>query len=248
MKLKSQIRFGTVVLIGALCASDSVAQSPGGVGQAALAHAATANKSLCLVFYRDWDPNSVSMAQTVKAHAEKFSAQAAWNAVKVTDPAEKGVVDRFKLSRAPVPLAVVIHPNGAVTGFFAGKVAEADLARALVSPKKAECMKALQENQLILLCVQTSAKEPLPQGVLQFQADPHFAKNTKIVTALANDGTEAAFYAELKIPQDQPGTVFMAPPGVLVGRFPATATRSELAAALHAAGKCCDDKNCKHKH
>ena len=40
--------------------------------------------------------------------------------------------------------------------------------------------------------------------------------------------------------------VVLAPPGVLVGKFPATATAAEIAAKLHAAGKCCDDPNCKH--
>jgi hypothetical protein len=40
----------------------------------------------------------------------------------------------------------------------------------------------------------------------------------------------------------------MAPPGVMVGMFPATASLGELAAALAAASKCCEDPNCKHHH
>jgi hypothetical protein len=40
--------------------------------------------------------------------------------------------------------------------------------------------------------------------------------------------------------------VVMAPPGVLVGKFPASATMSDIATKLHAAGKCCNDPNCKH--
>ena len=42
--------------------------------------------------------------------------------------------------------------------------------------------------------------------------------------------------------------VFLAPPAVLVGKFASTATKAEMTAALHAAGKCCDDPNCKHGH
>jgi hypothetical protein len=34
----------------------------------------------------------------------------------------------------------------------------------------------------------------------------------------------------------------------MVGKFPATATKAQLASELHAAGKCCDDPNCKHNH
>jgi hypothetical protein len=40
--------------------------------------------------------------------------------------------------------------------------------------------------------------------------------------------------------------VVLAPPGVLVGKFPASATSDQIGAALHAAGKCCNDPNCKH--
>jgi hypothetical protein len=33
---------------------------------------------------------------------------------------------------------------------------------------------------------------------------------------------------------------------VLVGKFGPAVTKDEIAAALHAAGKCCNDPNCKH--
>lgn len=249
MRLNLQTWFA-LGAVGALVASFSAAQSPGGSkGEAVLAHAAASNKSCCLVFYKAWeDPTVATMAQAVKAHVEKYPAHVVWNAVQVTDPAEKSVVDRFSLSRAPMPMVVAVHPNGAVTGYFPSKVTDADLAKTLVSPTKAECMKQLQQNQLVLLCVQTSPQQPLPQGVLQFQADPQFAKRTRIVTALANDTNETGFFADMKVAQGQPSTVFLAPPGVVVGRFAPTATAKDLATALHAAGKCCDDKNCKHHH
>jgi hypothetical protein len=40
--------------------------------------------------------------------------------------------------------------------------------------------------------------------------------------------------------------VVMAPPGVLVGKFIGSTTKDQIAAQLHAAGKCCNDPNCKH--
>jgi hypothetical protein len=42
--------------------------------------------------------------------------------------------------------------------------------------------------------------------------------------------------------------VFMAPPGTIVGKYTAQVTKAKLAADLHAAGKCCNDPNCKHNH
>ena len=66
-----------------------------------------------------------------------------------------------------------------------------------------------------------------------------------------DDPAEVAFLEQLKI---DPGTVrgsttaFLAPPAVLVGKYGPAATKNEMAAALHAAGKCCNDPNCKHNH
>jgi hypothetical protein len=219
-----------------------------GRGDAALAHAAVTNKTLCLIFYREWDAPTQGVAQLVKSHSDRHSDRAIWNAAQVTDPAEKAVVDRFQLSRAPMPMVVAVHPNGAVTGFFSGKVVEAELARTLVSPVKASCMKLLQEDKLVLLCVKTAPEQPLPRAVVDFQADAKLGAKTKILQAQAGDANEAAFYSELKVAPGQPTTVFLAPPGVLVGRFTPSATMKDLATALHAAGKCCEDKNCKHNH
>jgi hypothetical protein len=43
-----------------------------------------------------------------------------------------------------------------------------------------------------------------------------------------------------------PLAALLAPPGVLIGKYNTTATKDEVAAALHKAGKCCNDPNCRH--
>jgi hypothetical protein len=63
------------------------------------------------------------------------------------------------------------------------------------------------------------------------------------------DATEARFLTEMEF---KPGelsdsmVVVLAPPGVLVGKYPASVTTDQIATDLHAAGKCCNDPNCKH--
>lgn len=251
MKTTPAIWLCGVALVGALsAASRSPAQPPTpGKGEAALRQAAADNRTVFLLFYRDGEAQMRTMAQTVQSQADKNAARATWATVSTTDPSERAIVDKFQLSRAPMPMVLAVHPNGAVTGHFTRQVSEANLAQCLVSPKKAECMKGLQQNQMVLLCVQTAPDQAVAQGVREFQADPQFAKRTQIVTAQRNDPNETAFMAELKIaPQTAPVTVFMAPPGVMVGTFPATTSKEKLAAALTAAGKCCEDPNCKHHH
>jgi hypothetical protein len=66
---------------------------------------------------------------------------------------------------------------------------------------------------------------------------------------VVSDPAEDRFLRDMEInPADASGSALevLAPPGMLVGKFPSTATTADIAAQLHAAGKCCNDPNCKH--
>ncbi len=242
--------FGLALMGAAALVSTSLADPPAGKGQAALSQAASTNKTVWLVFYRSWDAGTATMAQNVKAYVDKNAARAGWTAVAIGEPAEAAVVERFKVGRAPMPLVLAVNPNGAVTGVFMQKVSDAELARCFVSPRKADCMKALQQNHLVLLCVQPSSVPTMPPGVQEFKALPHYADRTDVLGINLADPNEAAFLTDMQIdPRIQaPVTVLLAPPGVVVGTFPISASGNEMAAALHSAGKCCNDPNCKHHH
>jgi hypothetical protein len=153
------------------------------------------------------------------------------------------------MSRAPMPLCVAMAPNGAVTGAF-NKVPTADeLAKAFVTPTMSHCMKELQSGKIVLLCVQATAETLAPSGVTTFQADPHFKDRVATLTLDPTDPAEVDFLKQLEIDDrnvKQITTVMLAPPGVLVGKYTAEASFEQMAAELHAAGKCCDDPNCKH--
>jgi len=251
MKWKAALAVSALGIVAALAwVSYGISQPTSqGRAQVALAQGAGAGKCAYLLFYRTWDGAATAMAHTLKTHAENHSTQTLWTSVNIADPAERAVVDRFQLSRAPMPLLLAVHANGAVMGAFVGKVSDADLAGSLASPLQAECIKLLQQNQIVCLCVNSGPQQNVPPGVRQFQADPHYASRTRIVTAQLGDPRETNFYKNLKLDaRSAPTTVLFAPPGVVVGAFPASASMSDLAKALHAAGKCCNDPNCKHNH
>jgi len=198
-----------------------------------------------LLFYRTMDPATAAMAQMAKAHAGRH--QAGCNLIHLSDPMQKQLVDQYEVGRAPMPLLLAVHANGAVSGAFVGKVSDAELDTCFLSPTKAQCIKLLQQNQLVLLCVQTTPQQIIPPGVRQFQADPHFAKRTQVLTMQINDPNEVSFIKDLKVDPRSPAcTVLFAPPGVMVGTFAPSASGSEMAKAITATGKCCDDPNCKH--
>jgi len=212
-----------------------------------IASAATEGKLAYVMFYNQSDAKTSTLFETIKATSAK-QPSTTWATVRVNDPNERPVAERFQVTRAPMPMVVAVHPNGAVTGFFAMKATEPELLNCLVSPKKAECMKALQTNQLVLVCVSANGQSSVPAGVEAFQTDPHFGLRTHVVHVNSSDPTEASFVAgmELDPRMSDTVTVFLAPPGAVVGKFPVNATKEQFAAKLAAAGKCCDDEKCQH--
>lgn len=244
-------RYALAVAFSAILAVQSVvtAAEPAGPSEIAIQSAAQDGKLLYLLFYRETDAPTNAMFEVVKASTAQNPA-AAWATVQISDPAQKAVVDRFEVSRAPMPMVIALHPYGAVTGAFQTRVTPEALAKCMISPKQAECMAALQQDQLVLICLQSQPAFTLPTAVRDWVNDPQYAQRTRVVTVATNDPAEAGFLAGMQIDGRQvpPATVFLAPPGVLVGKFPVTATKDQLAAKLADAGKCCEDENCKHNH
>ena len=94
-------------------------------------------------------------------------------AIQVTDPAEKPIVDKFTLRGAPMPLVLAIAPTGAATRAFPKQFSEAQLQQAFVTPCQAKCMKVIQDQRMILICVQNSKtqfNQEAMQGVKAFKS------------------------------------------------------------------------------
>jgi hypothetical protein len=245
MKRQAIFGLGAAVLVvglGATVQADP-AVSP---CQAALNAAATDGKYVFILFHKEEDDATRSMRKTLAAVLAGKPGQATTAQVKTTDPAEKALLDRYGLDRAPLPLILAVAPNGAVTGGFPLKVSEQEIASAFVSPTTATCLKAIQSRKLVLLCVQPAGMTDLPAGVRSFQADTQYGPSTEVVTVRADDEAEAGFLKTFRItPSDQPVTAFLAPPGRLLGVFAGAVTREQLVEKLKAAqGGCCPGGKC----
>jgi hypothetical protein len=112
-----------------------------------------------------------------------------------------------------------------------------------------KCMKSLQENKLVFLCIQnsnTKANSDAMQGVHDFQADERFAPATQIVTLDPTDATEADFLRDLQVdPKTQEAvTVFLAPPGVPIAMYQGRTKKDELVATLSKASSACGPGGC----
>ncbi len=208
-------------------------------GIAALDRAATAGKYLLVLFYRSDDGETQSMKKVVADFAAEPSNEANSVTINVTDAAEKDVVAKFGVDRAPMPLALVVAPSGAITGGFPSKVTEEQLSGSFVSPGLATSLKALQDGKLVLLCVQnasTKSNDAAMRGVNAFIADDRFAKSTDVVKIDPTDDRESKFLAQVQInpKTNEAVTALIAPPGAVVAKYNGTTDKDQMIAALAA--------------
>jgi hypothetical protein len=215
-----------------------------GAAAVAIDQAAKADKYIFLFFYRAEDEPTLAARKTLDAAVEKFADRATSTVVNVTDPQEQGLVNKYQINRSPMPLVLAMAPTGAVTGGFPGQFTEAQLETAFVSLGLQKCLKALQDRKMAFLCVQngtTQHNSEAMRGVKEFAADAQYAKTTEIIIVDPTDAAEESLLKQLKVDPktDEAVTVFLAPPGTMVGTYKGEIKKDVLVAAVKTAAKGC---------
>ncbi len=217
-------------------------------GKEAVQAASRAGRFAFIVFYRTGDEATKSMHRTVRDFVADRS-DAVLVPVNVSKRSETHLIEQFDATRLPMPAVAVVAPNGAVCSVLPGKVSGGQLASCIVSQGQAECLKSLQDGKLVVLCAQPSSDASLPRGVKEFVADDLYRNRTRVVSVLSSEPGESRFLRQLRVsaPEGESVVALMAPPGVMVGVFGADVSGAEMAEKLAAAGKCCDDENCRYR-
>lgn len=212
--------------------------------------AAAEGKFTFIVFSKDESPALKAMTQTASSGIAKRADRATLTFARVNDPADAALVAKFDLARAPMPLTLAVAPNGAITGMFPRELKDENIDASLVTPTMTKCMKSLQENKLVFVCVQTTPTGVIPAAVKELQSDAHFKDRISVSTMQVRDPNETMFVSQMQLDAKTvkgPMIVVLAPPGMLIGKYDANAvTKTQLALAISEAGKCCDDPNCVH--
>ncbi|MCE5268358.1 MAG: hypothetical protein LLG00_10780 [Planctomycetaceae bacterium] len=219
--------------------------------QAGIDRAAAAQKYAFVFFWRERTAESDRAWGAFEAAAAKLAASASVVAVQITNPAEKRLVDKYNVTRSPMPLVLAVAPNGAVTKAFTRTFDENQLRTAFVSRCTAECLKGLQNRKLVLLCIERVPPQvrqvSLQQGVQDFTTSREYAAHSTVVLLNADDPAEAGFLNDLRVapPTNSKVTVLLSPPGSVVGTFVGNVTAAQIVAKLKAAqsggcpgGKC----------
>jgi len=220
-------------------------------GLTAIEEAAKGGKYLFVFFWKDNGEQTRNMRKVFETATAKWTDSAAAISISATDPNEKPLVDKFDIGRAPMPLVLALAPNGAITRGFPMRFTEEQLETAFVSACTEQCMKALQDRKLVLLCVQnqrTESAEAALQGARDFQADARYAKTTEIVVLDPEDRVEASLLQGLSIdPRTaQAVTVILSPPGKPVATLAGAVTKEQIVAKLTAPqSSCCPGGKCE---
>ncbi|QDV62680.1 hypothetical protein [Crateriforma conspicua] len=225
-------------------ASESFPEGPAGV---AMRNAAAKGKYLFVYFWKQADQPT----QTMRAVFEKATAQmndvADAISVRITDAGNADIVKKFDVSRAPMPLALAIAPNGAITRGLPVKFDDQQLKEAVVSRGTSHCLKAMQDRKLVLLCVKHQTGPNDFPGAYEFTQDERYSAASQIVRIDPSDSSEHGFLQSLKIDPsaDQGVMVVMSPPGQPVATFTADATKDQIIKRLAAASaSCCPGGQC----
>lgn len=229
----------------------SADQSAVSQAQAAMDQAAAARKYVFLFFWKDKNTQTDKAWSVLQPTIANMANSADVVSIQITDPAEKKIVNKYGVTRAPMPLVLAIAPCGAITKAFTKTFDERQLQTAFVSSCTQLCLKALQDRKLVLACVvdQANPQDPvtIPKGVEDFKADARLGSATEVILVNARDQNEAALLKDFQVdPRAQkPVVVFLAPPGSMIGKFGGTTTKQQLVAKLVSAqsnpcagGKC----------
>lgn len=202
--------------------------------------ASRSGKHTYVMFYRQNDTATQAMASTIQQQVKQTGDRATWVTVNVRDRKEAQLIKRFNAGRIPLPAVFGLAPNGAVTGVYQQKVQPAQLASAILTPKNADMVMALQQQKMAMVCLLPTPQTAVPMGVKQYMSNAAFQKQTHFVAVSATDANESDFFHRLQVPTDitSPVLVMFAPPGNHLGTFDANVTGDTLLQKVHSSGQC----------
>ncbi len=235
-------------------ATDQAAAATVSPCQAIMDKAAAAGKYVFIFFWKENNQQTEQGWRVFELAAKEMADSADLISIKASSQAEQQIINRYGVSRAPMPMVLAVAPCGAVTKAFTKAFDEKQLRTAFVSPCTAECMKALQARKLVLLCVERVPPKvrqvSLQQGVQNFTTDPQYAGRSAVVILDTNDPAETRFLGDLRIDPRTPDrvTVLMSPPGTVIGTFAGDVTEEQIVAKIKAAQSGCGPNCSCHRH
>ena len=214
--------------------------------ETAIQAAAKQNRYAIVTFYKKNDAASTKMLTEAKKLQAKYSSRASFVSADVGNSIHQGIISRYGVNRSPVPLTLVIAPNGAVTAGYPNEIKQTDLSDAFVSSRMADVLKVLQSGKLAAICVQNSKTKHNQESLdaaKGLRSDKRLADLVGIVTVDPSDKAESKFMSLCKVDANSPNAqlVVIVPPGKIVGKFDGAISKDTVLASVM---KSCSSGSC----
>lgn len=242
---KTAARFG----VASARAAEPIGHIGTGKCAEAVEKAGGADKYVFALFYRETDDQFAKVRSLVESARKQISRKSVCIEINVADLTEQDIVSKYGMNRAPMPLVLVLAPNGAIMGGFpaARLTSETVLVNAVGCKASEQTLKALQQKNMVLLCVQgksTADNAAAMRGVEEFAKDEKYGPATAVVTADPADPAVAKFISQIGLDPTAAiaTTALLAPPGSVAGAFQGALTKDKLVTAVQAAAApkgCC---------
>jgi len=204
----------------------------------ALRTAAKHQRYAFVTFYRPNDATSMKMLAAVKSIEGKLADRADFVSVDMSNQANWTVISRYGANRSPMPLTIVVAPNGAVTAGYPTAInVDADFSGVFVSPGQAAVLKVMQESRIAVVCLQnekTKYNSECTANANALRKDQRVGSVVTLVTIDPADPAEAKFMQQAKIDTNSPNAriVVFAAPGKVIGTFDGNTPPATISASL----------------
>jgi hypothetical protein len=208
----------------------------------AITRAGRDGKYSFVLFYRPREQASEAMRDTFDRAKGKLGSQAVFLAVDINARGEAGLVEKYRVRQAPLPLTLVMAPNGAVVRAFTKAVDEKALGESFASAKFAEVLGALQARKLVAVCLQgagTRHNAESKQAAQQFIADAKLGGQAVLVMADPRKEADLLKRCGISSPPRESTVLMIVPPGRLVATVAGATTKDALMAKLTASLSSC---------
>lgn len=224
------------VIIGTACAVLSTATAAGTADNAIKA-AAKKSRYAFVTFYKNNDSSSREMLADVKSIQKKLASRADFVSVDISGKGDREVVARYGADRSPVPLTIVIAPNGAITAGFPREIKKTDFSDVFVSDGTAAVLKVMQSRKIAAVCLESSRTKynkecsATARGV---KSDSRLGGAVEVVTIDPSDRSESKLLKQWGVSDSSANAqlVVIAPPGRVVGKFDGSNPKGAVMASL----------------
>ncbi|HNY13617.1 MAG TPA: hypothetical protein PKK26_18680 [Candidatus Wallbacteria bacterium] len=205
----------------------------------AVKKAMESKKYLFVLFYKDAiDEKYKKLEADVLKFKNSSTVEISIYSANISDTKESEAVSKYGLDRgAPMPLALVVAPNGAVVGGFNSDTPDSDYSKAIVSDLAMNIMKTVQERKIALVMLQnkqTKFNEESKKAANDSMSDPKIGSLMTTIEADPDKIENQEFLKQCKIEGKvlEATVVVVVPPAAIAGVLKGNITKDNILSTL----------------